>query len=375
MNMKEIRVESERLEMLNARIKNMPVERNVTLDVMKGIAIIIVVANHASMPILKWSSLIELSIFFIASGYCYNSSKVDNIGQLTKYIWNKLKSLYFPCLAWSSTCTVFNNFLVNKRIIENSLYSFKDMIKQLIKCCFFSGGGQLSGTIWFLRCLFIAIVLYSLIDFSSRKIKFLKGKLTIISIMLSLIGWLIGYLKFPGYQYFNSFTIMLCLDFGKTIKEKRIKFFVPGEKEKTLNGLIIISVCVILLAFLRTLGAFSVRQNQIINPLFYYCCALLGWILLCDFSNFLCLIPLVGSLFQIIGRHTLSIMLFHFSAFKIATEFEIIILNLDKKLLISHPTLLTTNGWWLVYTCIGVLFPLGISLIYSYIRQLIKRGD
>ena len=345
-------------------------KRNDSLDIMKGLAIIIVVANHASMPFFVWTSLLELSLFFITAGYCYK--KNGDFNQSVHYIIKKFKSLYIPCTFFTGLCSLCNNFLVNVGIIDNELYSFNDLLRQLMKCLLFSGGGQLSGTVWFLRCLFGALVLYTMIVFACSKTGMSDKLITVTCISFSIIGWIIGLLKIPGYQYFNSFTVVFCIELGRLMKINEIKYCIPGEKTKKIESLIIVIISAFFLRLLVGFGFFSVRENQIINPLMYYTCAVLGWVFMCNFSNLIRNVFCLAIPLKIIGRHTLVIMLLHFSAFKIVTLIQILMLGLDWEMLKAHPCLITEHNWWAVYTIIGVFIPLCISLICDNGKRILK---
>ena len=68
------------------------------LDIAKGLAIILMVVGHTSLPDLLsrfiWS--FHMPLFFIASGY------TTNWGYLSDFITNKLKRLLLPFLCYST---------------------------------------------------------------------------------------------------------------------------------------------------------------------------------------------------------------------------------------------------------------------------------
>lgn len=337
-------------------------QRNATLDVMKGLAIIMVVANHASMPVMSWTSLIELPLFFITAGFCYKPSMINTAKQIRTYVLKRIKSLYVPCVLWSAICNLTNNYLVSLGIVDNTIYSARQIIIQLFKCVLFSGGGQLSGTIWFLRCLFFSEAFYVFIDYICKKQEHLR---IICCIILSICGWLIGYFKFPGFQYFNCFSVLFCLEIGRLIKQRKIQEFTPGAELKNWKRILIIVITSLALYRISTFGAFSERMNQIENPLMYYTCAILGWLFLCNISYFIGKSDTAKNIISTLGQHTLAIMLFHFLAFKIVTLIEILIFKEDMSLIKSYPCLFTDGTWWLLYTIFGVTIPTILNVIYS----------
>ncbi len=46
--------------------------RNTKIDVIKGMAIILVVLGHCGFPATNFIYLFHMAVFFIASGYCWN---------------------------------------------------------------------------------------------------------------------------------------------------------------------------------------------------------------------------------------------------------------------------------------------------------------
>ncbi len=59
------------------------------IDIIKGIAIILMVAGHAGAPFTKFIYLFHMAVFFIASGFTYKESSSDSIKNVTKTIIKK----------------------------------------------------------------------------------------------------------------------------------------------------------------------------------------------------------------------------------------------------------------------------------------------
>lgn len=89
-------------------------QRNKTIDIMKGIGIVCMVAGHAGAPVLftHFIYLFHMPIFFMISGYLFKDTDSDSIESVKYFIVRRIKSLYFPYLLLQVLLTLFHNFLL-----------------------------------------------------------------------------------------------------------------------------------------------------------------------------------------------------------------------------------------------------------------------
>ena len=69
-------------------------ERDKSIDVMKGILIVLVVMAHAQGPGYRFIYLFHMATFFMISGYLWKTR--SNLSKDSVFIRRKIKSLYFP---------------------------------------------------------------------------------------------------------------------------------------------------------------------------------------------------------------------------------------------------------------------------------------
>ena len=351
-------------------------KRNTELDIVKGLAIIVVVSIHAQMPILKWLQLIQMQVFFIASGFCYNPKASESIENMKIYIMKRLKALYVPCFLWSLTVTLLHNEMVKISLIAGEIYSIKQMLMQIGKCVLFSGGGQLSGTIWFLRTMFGASTLYMLLDQVSRNVTSRRLYRSIMCVVCLLLGWLAEVFSIPGQQYFNVFSVVFLYEIGRTIRDYKPRYLTPGsdKRESALSTVIIVFCSIIFLYILKQVGGIAVNSNAIINPIVFAASSILGWILFVQLSFLMNRVKITVLVLSYLGKHTLPIMLFHFLSFKIITVLQLLLYQFDWEQLTSFPCLIIDNSWWIVYTICGVCMPLIFYEIYTFVKRKILKG-
>lgn len=77
-------------------------KRNLVIDILKGLGIILMVAGHSGFPFTRFIYLFHMAIFFIASGFCFKSQSSDNIGTTIKFVKSRFVKLWLPYVVWTA---------------------------------------------------------------------------------------------------------------------------------------------------------------------------------------------------------------------------------------------------------------------------------
>lgn len=78
-----------------AGVNNMNRNRCLELDILKGIAILLVVIGHSGAgKVTEFIYLFHVSVFFMASGYTYH--EIKDIKDFLSFIKKRIKRLYMP---------------------------------------------------------------------------------------------------------------------------------------------------------------------------------------------------------------------------------------------------------------------------------------
>ena len=126
-------------------------ERSYILDFLRGFAIYLVVANHlanafwGTNAVTQIIALVHLPLFFVISGYLFNMSRKRK--SMKEIIVNKLKTLLWPYVAWSSIALVVA--IITNRSLDVMF------INNEISEIFFYGR-----SVWFLLTLFLVEVFF-----------------------------------------------------------------------------------------------------------------------------------------------------------------------------------------------------------------------
>ena len=95
-------------------------ERNITFDIIKGIAIYLMVLGHCGSPGHKFIYLFHMGVFFIISGYFFSEKNYKSYDNLKTFIKRKVKSLYLPFIIINLFCILFHNFFIHINLLTNN---------------------------------------------------------------------------------------------------------------------------------------------------------------------------------------------------------------------------------------------------------------
>lgn len=142
-----------------------------SLDILKGIGIILVVVGHMignQLYIRPWIYAFHMPLFFMLSGYCFNIAKHP---QLLPFAVSRVWTLLVPCVLY----TVVSLVVSPEYICEGRYYELKIL---------------LPGALWFLPILFMVEVLgYNVARF--------KGGKNICHITVRGLSCLLSFLGIP----------------------------------------------------------------------------------------------------------------------------------------------------------------------------------
>jgi len=308
------------------------INRDNTIDIMKGILIILVVAGHAQIPCHRLIYLFHMGTFFMISGYLF-SNKKGSIS-INNVFFRKTRSLYYPYVICNLICLFC--FLVIPEIFDVKLCdnSIIGIGKHIIKILLFRGRCSLSGPTWFIAVLFFVSIAYAILWKILYNITFFnETKKHIVIFIISLLSLFIGYacytLSFNFYQIGTMFSVFSVFHLGYIVKlffDKNIKIL----NKKIINvSVLIISFSILILLLYMSKTEIRLIDNIIVNPLYFYFASLAGWFFCYYSAKFINGFPLIKKIISYIGMNSLYIMAFHFFSFKIVAFMQCCYLNIE----------------------------------------------
>ena len=350
--------------------------RNRNIDMMRGILMIFMVIGHTASPVTYYIYLFHLAGFMLISGYCL-TTRIFNKLELKDFIIKKIKRLYFPYVIANVICILLHNCFIKIHLYSTdktvysleyyngeitNIYSIKDMIIHISKTLLLLDGENILGAIWFIRVLFYVIICFKIIETAMAKI--FKTKTNEImagyAVGMLLIGYVLAlkdiYLKCNMSSFF-TYTFFLWL--GTMLRKYENKI-----ENKDLNIILgIIGFLIIYIIGKYTDYCGATGENNYKNVLFTVLLAIAGWFFLKAISYFIGKSELLGKSLEYVGKNTICILFLHFFAFKVVNLWQVKIYGFSLEAVSAFPYLICEQGWWIVYTIVGVLLPLSMYKI------------
>lgn len=167
--------------------------RNINIDIIKGIGIILMVGGHCGMPFTHFIYLFHMAIFFMASGYCFNASNSETMQDVLSFVKRKFKRLWFPYVLWTAVYSLLHNVFIKAGIYSPDPWPISEIGKNVIKSFFLHGHTQLGSALWFISTLMQIAVLYCCIDYVIKKVVASKKANFLLQGAVSIVFLVIGY--------------------------------------------------------------------------------------------------------------------------------------------------------------------------------------
>lgn len=331
------------------------------------------VIGHSGCPkfMFQFIYLFHMPFFFFVSGYFFKADKVLRDG----YVFSKFKTLWFPFVKWSIVFLLLHNLLYKVGVLDTFL-SIITIIKRVCLIPFMYGDDELIGGFWFIKDLFYATL-------------FMIGLCSLPSIR-KYGDKIISNISFIGsFIVFGVSLFLYCHNHSVAFRELCIMssslcFFITGyfiSCNDRLNHIIMMPVgggrLLILFAFLLAITWLLPVSKPYESLDFYYApwilfAALCGIVFVLDLSsvinNTIVRIP-----FVYIGEHTMSILIWHFSVFKVVSLIYVLVYGLPIPIVgigrhLDYSIYMQGFGW-LIYSVAGVCLPILIPYFYSRYKK------
>ena len=367
--------------------------RDTTISVAKGIAIILMVIAHAEAPawLCKFIFEFHMPLFFITAGYFFSLKYLNDEATFVK---KRIKGLYWPFWKWSVFFLIIHNWMFDLRVLNevygNEMggvthpYNWHQIQQHLWNITTAMGGYDqfLCGAFWFFRGLFVASILY-LIIYKILDVTLPVRAKKIIPYLICLIMLLLcGWKTYEGLKVVNLVQggyrdMMGCFFFGCGFIFRQ---FV--NKYKQLVSRYYASVWTTLLfalivyLFSEYLTANMNWRSNYTQFLSLPVPALLGFLMTYNISRWIDGRKSWLKRFLVFtGDHTLYIFIFHIVAYKTVSLLKIWYYGLDPRQIGCHMVIHehSQEDWfWVLYTIAGVGLPLGATWLSDKIRERIR---
>ncbi|MBW9154280.1 acyltransferase family protein [Clostridium estertheticum] len=341
----------------------------------KAIGIILVVVGHSGAPkaLVQFIYLFHMPLFFFISGYFYNDKySVDPVTLIKK----RLNSLYKPFLIYEVIFLLLHNLFFKFNLYSTTVmygnkfiqaYSGGQFIKEFIKIVLFAGREPIVGVFWFFTSLFFVNVIFCCFSYLIEKM-FSKNKeytRAFCIIAIFIMANLATKYGFNISRFNNSLSMVLVYYLGYLFKRH--------EKDFEMCNIYFVGISLLLLSTSCIYGSVDVGLNSYLSPDFLIINSILGIYLILSLSKYIVKKDVLQSkLLYYIGNNTIVIMALQFLSFKLVILLQIKINSLPIESLAKFPVLNGANGWWILYTIVGVFVPIGIKYIFDSLNGKIN---
>lgn len=332
-------------------------KREILWDVMRGIAIMLVVIGHSGVSSFAWSFIysFHMPLFFFISGYFLKANL-----EIKQFCIKKLKDLYVPFFKYYAILILASPLLHRYLLTKNNYGTVADVSSALFLAARFRVGAiDLLGQFWFLPVLFfVGIIAFVGVRITEKY--FHSNYVCLISggAIFSILGgvgmrnhWYAPYDMY-GVLYFLFYYIAgwYCHHVNPIRIGKANRYILP---------------CVVLL----TLYCFY-KENIEDWVVLKILAACIGIVLVFVVSKCLEKVTFLSKTLQYIGSHTMSIYVWHVFLFKL--------LELSMSYWVKGRSM--TEGWngcyasqawyWVCcYSLVGVLVPILLVKLLNVIRK------
>jgi len=338
--------------------------RDKTVSMSKGIAIILMVLAHTDFSEYgeKFIYLFHMPLFFFLSGYCFKDSYLTDF---RSFAVKRVKGAYWTYVKWGIVFLALHNvfFHLNLYSVEYGEYQYvtRDFLTNAIYVIgSMTHAERLLGGYWFLHSYFIAsFMLFLTVWICRNRNGWLIWALVIMLVVCTLVAK--TGIHVPLYVNIKEFMAVVFMIAGYLYKR--------SEWHLEKYPVVVIPVCVILIAVGVALWPGDMTSVHYLKVVPYCITAVAGSLMVLSLCYGLSGLRICEHSLTYIGDRTLGILTWHFLSFKLVSLIIVSIYCLPLPRLGEFPIIAeySRNGWWLLYTIIGVTVPLLMGWLFSKI--------
>ena len=342
-------------------------KRNISIDIVRVFLLLTVVIGHSQSPANNFIYLFHMPLFFVISGFLWNDSEQRKFSLFLK---RKVLSLYIPYI-------LFNFLILNIQFFLP--YIFEDKIDtpsistyflRCIKIILFQGRNSISNATWFFEVLFLIVVSFYFINKFLKK--YCNNFLSYSHIFLLMIFFMTGKLLYDyNFNYYMIGTFFSSYGtFIIGVLLSKIKGYIPHINSLLSNIILFNFTAILLVVFAYGLNIkINLYDNIVCNFALYFLLIVLGLIMSFSFANIVLKTKRFAIFFSKISKSATYIISLHLLFFKLLDLFIAKLIIKDMSRVAIYPVMMKDSCWWMLYSFVGVIFPI---LVYFLVRFIIK---
>ena len=336
----------------------METKKDTSLDIAKGIGILLMVIGHTGCP--KWlhDSIysFHMPLFFILSGICLSEKRLKN--SYKDYAYSRIKRLYLPFIKYGLFFYTFN-LIINISIYDRSI-SIIGSLKDLGLIFAMIQTPDLVAGYWFLTALFFASILGFIL------LKIVRNKICKLLLIPLLLVLMIVFQKY-GIHFLELFSYKTvyytALFLGGYLYKKQICEM--AFKCRSFCAVFFLLICTLV----TSLCNLHTATDSPYEILLVFCLSVfgsIGTIWICkDIAKYT---KCLSKGLKYLGEKTMDILTWHFSGLRIMNVLIVVCFALPKDQIMAFPCIQDNSYNW----CIYVPFAIGFSLLMGEMIKSVK---
>ncbi|MBR3919001.1 MAG: acyltransferase family protein [Clostridia bacterium] len=277
-------------------------ERNNTIDILKGIAILLVVFGHICWEGVSHTYLwgFHMAVFFFASGIFFSTEKYKN--SFNKFFKAKIKGLIFPYIIFYLLTYIY--WVLIESHFRGGDWSRFDQFLGLFYGTYNVKFNDFNGALWFLPCLFTMNIYYWFVN----KINNNVARISTVCAIYLICFYLNPYLSLLPFGMFAAAISLVFFEAGRMYRPYLDKKF-PIYGYVILMG---IAIAIQILLQGKALSAWRVNETSD-NPLYSLILPFAGIALYTAISS----IIKKNRMLEWFGKNSLIIFAFHAAVLRV----------------------------------------------------------
>lgn len=349
-----------------------------SITIAKAIGIILMVVGHSGCPqmLSKFIYLFHMPLFFFCSGIFF--SELNGHKAAIQFLKKRIKGLYVPFVKWSVLFLLLHNLLMSVGIYNTSYgyeggsfyYTLSEMVHKLIGILFtMHDYEELLGGFWFIRALFVSSILIVVFSLLLKSVS--KYKYELLCVFFLILTIVIRRLA-PDPEFWRDISMGALGAFFYMTGYVLMRY--KGCWQNIYGTILCCFILFLSYFYFKTPVSMGCGFNKV---LLYSIAAVAGILLTLNVSNVLNYSSsFLKRPLYFVGNHTLEILALHFLLFRVVSYLYLFGYDMDVRHIAEHPVIASIHTpcyLWLIYSLVGVLFPIMLVIFYHYFCNSFKK--
>lgn len=332
-------------------------QRDNVFDIMKGLAIISVVAGHCGVSVVEgFVNQYHLATFYFVAGYFFSPRYVDDT---KSFVVKRIKRLYLPFVCYGLAFLLLHNVFCSMGLYRtDAVYSTGDFFRNGLRLLFqLASFESFMGAMWFASSLLTVSVVYVAV----RKISRPHGGV----ILCTIIGFLCIELHVKNpLCIWNAMIVVMIYHLGAIFKKCQLL-------QRYVNSGVTLICVALTVGFYMSGGIVRLQPSEMIsnNPLLFFVVPIIGVTMVYGVSKWISRTRIANTI-ALCGDCSFEIMALHFISFKLVAVAHVFIEGGGFAHLSDFPVYGENLAWWTpLYVLVGCAVPIAASYLIKNVKS------